>query len=230
MAGHRPVNWGRRSRCAARRRAEGQGMKYSALSMGKIGSRATSRAFGEVLERRAVRVALPGAEDLDGHPGTPGRPSVTAPAGDRQAPDILFQPALSEDVVPKPDPLDQFTLGVSQPHDRDRLARAIGDRVYPALRLDLRPAPRRQADLRRVAEVGPRPGIVDPEPEAAAGVAPVLVDPVEILVVCAFTTMSGVTGSSRPTQSPSSVGIEARGPRRGGRSIFVRDSRPACAA
>ena len=63
----------------------------------------------ELLQCLAVGIVVAGVEHLDGHRRAARRPARDCSAGDRQAPDVVLQLALTEDVVPESHMLDQFT-------------------------------------------------------------------------------------------------------------------------
>src|SRR4051812_48463990 len=102
---------------------------------------------------------------------------MAAPAGDGKPSNVALELPLSEDIVPKPDPLHQITLRVTESHDRQRFAGTARDQHLVRDRFDLGPSSRRKADLRRMTEVEPLLGIIHPEFETPSGIVPALVDP-----------------------------------------------------
>src|SRR5258708_2339376 len=77
---------------------------------------------GEFGQRRAFGVGLDRAKHLDGQARAARGTPVAALARDRQAPHKVLEPPFSKNVVPKPDPLDQFSFGVDEVRNRQKLA------------------------------------------------------------------------------------------------------------
>ena len=75
------------------------------------------QCLGEIPKRFAVGVVLAGIEDSRRSSMSHASSAVAAPARDRQVPDVVLQLAFTEDVIPKSDLLDQFTLAVAQASD-----------------------------------------------------------------------------------------------------------------
>ena len=108
---------------------------------------------------RGVGVEPARAEHLDRQSRPSGRPAVAAPACDRQPADVVLPGAFSKDVIPKADPLDQFTLRVAQPRHRLRVL-AHGDAVHFVQDVD-DPLTRTLKDVEVVAEELDRVGTLD---------------------------------------------------------------------
>src|SRR5262245_33943516 len=95
-----------RSSLSSRRRIAASGNMIDGTGRGQDGLQGGDQLAGEIAQRLALRVQVARIEHLDRHRRAAGRPSVAAPAGDRQASDIVLQLPFSKDVVPKTHMLD----------------------------------------------------------------------------------------------------------------------------
>src|SRR5437867_3754139 len=93
----------------------------------------------------------------------------------------MLDPPFSEDVVPEADALNQFTFGIRQAADRQLAGPLPFDAHRLALRLNLRPPSRGQANLGRMAEVQAVQRVVDPQLELPAGATGVVVGPAQVV-------------------------------------------------